>query len=100
MDSPECLKLSRPANKPVHRIAIRATVRIRTKPALLAASTAVSQDRTYTITMAGKGMDVVIFARCHAIIAMRFDEQTDLALDTAIAYAKRLDGRIAAIVCR
>jgi hypothetical protein len=45
-------------------------------------------------------MDVVIFARCHAIIAMRFDEQTDLALDTAIAYAKRLDGRIAAIVCR
>ena len=43
---------------------------------------------------------IVIFARCHAIIDLRLNEQLDLTLDTAVAYAKRLDGRIAAVICR
>jgi hypothetical protein len=42
---------------------------------------------------------VVIFARCHAVIDMRLNEQADLTLDTAVVYAKRLDQRIAAVVC-
>ena len=43
---------------------------------------------------------VVIFARYHAVIDMRLNEQADLTLDTAVAYAKRLNQRIAAVVCR
>jgi hypothetical protein len=43
---------------------------------------------------------VVIFARCHAIIDIRLNAQTDLTLDTAVAYAKRVDQRIAAVVCQ
>jgi hypothetical protein len=43
---------------------------------------------------------VVIFARCHALIDIRLNEQTDLTLDTAVAYAKRVDQRIAAVVCQ
>jgi hypothetical protein len=43
---------------------------------------------------------VIIFARCHALIDMWLNEQADLRLDTAVAYAKRLDGRIAAVVCQ
>jgi hypothetical protein len=43
---------------------------------------------------------IVIFARCHAVINMRLNEQADLTLDTAMVYAKRLDQRIAAVVCR
>jgi hypothetical protein len=43
---------------------------------------------------------IVIFARCHAIVDIRLNEQIDLTLDTAMAYAKRLDGRIAAVMCR
>ena len=42
---------------------------------------------------------VVIFARCHAIIDMRLNEAPDLSFDTAVRYAKRLDGRIAALIC-
>jgi hypothetical protein len=43
---------------------------------------------------------IVIFARCHSIIDLRLNEQADLTLDTAVAYAKRLDQRIAAVVCQ
>jgi len=43
---------------------------------------------------------VVIFARCHAVIDIRLNEREDLTLDTAVAYAKRLDQRIAAVVCQ
>jgi hypothetical protein len=43
---------------------------------------------------------VVIFARCHAMIDIRLNEQTDLTLDTAVAYAKRVDQRVAAVVCQ
>jgi hypothetical protein len=43
---------------------------------------------------------VIIFARCHAVIDMWLNEQADLTLDTAVAYAKRLDQRIAAVVCQ
>lgn len=43
---------------------------------------------------------VVIFARCHAVIDIRLNEREDLTLDTAVAYAKRLDRRIAAVVCQ
>ena len=42
---------------------------------------------------------VVIFARCHAVIDLWLNERADLTLDTAVAYAKRLDQRIAAVVC-
>ena len=42
---------------------------------------------------------VVIFARCHVIIDIRLNEQPDLILDTAVAYAKRVDQRIAVVVC-
>jgi hypothetical protein len=43
---------------------------------------------------------VVIFARCHALIDMQLNEQADLTLETAVAYAKRLDERIAAALCQ
>jgi len=43
---------------------------------------------------------VVIFARCHALIDMQLNERDDLTLDTALAYAKRLDERIAAALCQ
>jgi hypothetical protein len=43
---------------------------------------------------------VVIFARCNAVIDMQLNEQADLTLETAVAYAKRLDGRIAAALCQ
>ena len=45
-------------------------------------------------------MMIVIFARCHAIIDIRLNEQPDLTMDTAMAYAKRVDQRIAAVVCQ
>ena len=43
---------------------------------------------------------VVIFVRCHSIIDLWLNERDDLTLDTALAYAKRLDQRIAAVVCQ
>lgn len=43
---------------------------------------------------------VVIFARCQAIVDIRLNEQPDLSLDTVVAYAKRVDQRIVAIVCQ
>ena len=43
---------------------------------------------------------VVIFARCHSIVDLRLNERDDLTLDTAVAYAKRLDQRIAAVICQ
>ena len=43
---------------------------------------------------------VVIFARCHSIVDLQLNERDDLTLETALAYAKRLDQRIAAVVCR
>jgi hypothetical protein len=42
---------------------------------------------------------VVIFARCHAMIDIRLNEQADLTLDTAVAYAKRMDRRVARLTC-
>jgi hypothetical protein len=43
---------------------------------------------------------VVIFARCHAIVDIWLNEQPDLTLDMAVAYAKRVDQRIVGIACQ
>jgi hypothetical protein len=42
---------------------------------------------------------VVVFARCHALVDIRLNEWTGLALDAALGYAKRLDQRLVAAVC-
>lgn len=43
---------------------------------------------------------VIVFARCHALVDIRLNERADMTMDMAVAYAKRLDHRIAAVVCR
>jgi hypothetical protein len=43
---------------------------------------------------------VVVFARCHALVDIRMFERPDVTLATVIAYAKRLDQRLSAVVCQ
>jgi hypothetical protein len=42
---------------------------------------------------------VVVFARCRALVDVRMNEWTGLTIEMALAYAKRLDQRLAVAVC-
>jgi hypothetical protein len=43
---------------------------------------------------------VIIFARCYAMIDIRLNDRADTTRDTALAYAKRLNQRVAALTCK
>lgn len=51
-------------------------------------------------TYGTSALAVVVFARCHAVVDIRMSERPDVTLATVIAYAKRLDQRLSAVVCQ